>query len=379
MTDELRPRGAPRMNGFTFDQAPLRVYWELTRACDLACRHCRAEAVRDRAADELTTGECERVLSALAAAGPPAPHVVFTGGDPLKRPDLVDLVRAGVARGLGISVAPSATLGLSRETIHALKDAGVSAMSLSLDGPSPAHHDGVRGVLGCFGWTLAAAAHVVGAGIPLQINTLVSAETEPYLEETAALVARLGASRWSLFFLIGVGRGRALRQLTATQCEQTLRWLARNSRWWPFTATTTEAPQYRRVMLQAVHGAGSSGAEMLASPMARGFGIRDGNGIMFIAANGDVTPSGFLPLVAGNVRARDPLAVYRESPLFRALRAPRLFSGRCGDCTYRAICGGSRARAFAASGDVLGEDPLCAWDPAAAPAPRGARDRVPAA
>ena len=370
------------MSGFTFDRAPLRVYWELTRACDLACRHCRAEAVRDRAPDELTTGECERVLSALAAAGTPPPHVIFTGGDPLKRPDLVDLVSAGVARGLGISVAPSATPGLSREVIHALKAAGVSAMSLSLDGPSAAHHDGLRGVLGCFGWTLAAAAHLVGAGIPLQINTLVSAETEPDLEETANLVARLGANRWSLFFLVSVGRGRALRQLTAIQSEQTLRWLARNAGRWPFTASTTEAPHYRRVALQAMHGAGASGAQIQASPLARGFGIRDGNGIMFIAANGDVTPAGFLPLVAGNVRARDPLEVYRESPLFRALRVPRLFSGRCGACTYGAICGGSRARAFAASGDVLGGDPLCAWDPAAAdgaPARTADRDRFAAA
>jgi radical SAM protein len=364
------------VSGFTFDRAPVRVYWELTRACDLACRHCRAEAVPERAPDELTTGECERVLSALAAAGPPRPHVVFTGGDPLKRPDLIELVRAGVARGLGISVAPSATPGLSREMSHALKAAGVSAMSLSLDGPSAAHHDGLRGVLGCFGWTLAATAHIVGAGIPLQINTLVSAETEPDLEETAALVARLGASRWSLFFLISVGRGRALRQLTPTQCEQTLRWLARNAGRWPFTASTTEAPQYRRVALQTMHGTGSSGAEIQTSPLARGFGIRDGNGIMFIAANGDVTPSGFLPLVAGNVRARDPLAMYRESPLFQALRVPRLFSGRCGHCTFGAICGGSRARAFAASGDVLGDDPLCVWDPAASDgeaAPSGAR------
>ena len=351
------------MTTLTFDRAPLRVYWELTRACDLACRHCRADAIPDRSRDELTTEECETVLGSLARTEGPAPHVIFTGGDPLKRPDLVALVRAGVAQGLGVSVAPSATQRLSHEVVHALKDAGVSAMSLSVDGPSAAHHDGLRGVLGCFGWTLAAAARIVGAGIPLQINTLVSAETEPHLEATAELVARIGASRWSLFFLVSVGRGRALRSLTATECEQTLRWLARNAGRWPFVASTTEAPQYRRVTLQLAHDNGGAAAEARSSPRGRGFGIRDGNGIMFIAANGDVTPSGFLPLAVGNVRARDPLELYRESPIFRSLRIPQLFAGRCGVCEFREVCGGSRARAWAATGDVLGEDPLCAWRP----------------
>jgi AdoMet-dependent heme synthase len=349
------------MSALVYDRAPTRVYWELTRACDLACRHCRAEAVRGRARDELSTEECERVLAALARAEGAAPHVIVTGGDPLKRPDLVRLVGAGVARGLGVSVAPSATQSLTHDAVHALKDAGVSAMSLSIDGPSAAHHDGVRGVLGCFGWTLAAAERIVGAGLPLQINTLVSAETEPHLEETAKLVGRLRASRWNLFFLVSVGRGRALRSLTAAECERTLRWLARNAGRWPFVTSTTEAPHYRRVMLQIARDEDLPSDEAHASPRARGFGIRDGNGIMFIAASGDVTPSGFLPLSAGNVRTHDPLALYRDSTLFRALRTPQFFGGRCGACEFHQICGGSRARAWATTGDVLGEDPLCAW------------------
>ena len=348
------------MSAFTFDQAPIRVYWELTRACDLACRHCRAEAVRERAPEELSTEECETVLAALARAHGGAPHVIFTGGDPLKRPDLLRLVSSCTARGLPVSVAPSATVSLTHDAVHALKEAGVSALSLSIDGPSAAHHDGVRGVLGCFGWTLAAAQRIVGAGIPLQINTLVSTETEPHLDETANLVARLGANRWSLFFLISVGRGRALRSLSATDCERTLRWLARNAGRWPFVTTTTEAPHFRRVMLQTARERGESDGQ---APRARGFGIRDGNGIMFITASGEVTPSGFLPLSAGNVRTHDPLTLYRESDLFRKLRRPELFEGRCGACGFRHICGGSRARAWAATGNVLAEDSLCSWQP----------------
>jgi radical SAM protein len=356
------------LRAFRFDRAPVRVYWELTRACDLACRHCRAEAIRDPGPDDLRTEECEAVLDSLAAAGTPLPHVIFTGGDPLRRPDLLHLIRYASGRGLDVSLAPTATPRLTPDLIHALKTAGVSAMSLSIDGPTAAQHDGLRGVLSCFGWTLAAAQHIVAAGIPLQINTLVSADTVPHLEAIADLVARLGAARWSLFFLVNVGRGRLLRQLSPVECEHTLGWLIANAGRWPFTATTTEAPHYRRLVIQRMREAGRTGEQINASPAARGFGMRDGNGIMFIAANGDVTPSGFLPLVAGNVRVTDPLRLYRDGSIFKSLRAPELFSGRCGVCGFRAVCGGSRARAFAATGDPLGEDPLCAWEPAAAAA-----------
>ena len=347
----------------TFERAPARVYWELTRACDLACRHCRAEALSEREPDELTTEECRRVLGRLAAAGPPLPHVVFTGGDPLKRPDLLELVRSAVGLGLGASVAPSATHALSAEAVDALKAAGVGAMSLSLDGSSAARHDGIRGVPGCFDETLAAARHVTGAGIPLQVNTLVTAETEPDLEATAGVVAGLGAARWSLFFLISVGRGRTLTPLGAHACEATLEWLAGRARAWPFVVTTTEAPHYRRVLIESMRRAGASARQITSSPLARSFGFRDGNGIMFIASNGAVTPSGFLPLAAGNAREEDVLEIYRGAPLFRRLREPDSFHGRCGICPFRTLCGGSRARAFAATGDVLGEDPLCAYEP----------------
>jgi MoaA/NifB/PqqE/SkfB family radical SAM enzyme len=301
------------------------------------------------------------VLASLAMA---SPHVIFTGGDPLKRPDLLELIRTAVGLGLDVSVAPSATTALTRDAVLDLKAAGVTAMSLSLDGPDPARHDGLRGVLGCFGWTLAAAARITGAGIPLQINTLVSAETLPHLDAIGELVAKLGASRWSLFFLVQVGRGRSLGQLSPRECEMTLDWVARNGRRWPFTLTTTEAPHYRRVVIQRMQAAGRTAAEIHASPAARGFGIRDGNGILFIAANGDVAPSGFLPLTVGNVREDDVLDLYREAPLFRGLRAPREFAGRCGACAFGFVCGGSRARAWAATGDPLGADPLCTWEPA---------------
>ena len=350
------------MRALVFDEAPRRVYWELTRACDLACRHCRAEAMPGRAPDELSTRECQRIMTELAAAAP-APHVVLTGGDPLKRPDLLRLVGYGTRLGLKISVAPSATTRVTADLLGGLRAAGVEAISLSLDGATAARHDAVRNVLGCFGWTLVAAQRIVATGIPLQVNTLVTAGTARDLEEVAGLVGRLGAARWSLFFLIPTGRGRALRPLDPLETERTLRWAASQSGAWPFTVTTTEAPHYRRIVVEHLRVAGRTAAEIRERPIARSFGLRDGNGIMFIAANGDVTPSGFLPLVAGNVRRANPIEIYREAPLFRLLRSPSALRGRCGVCPFRAACGGSRARAWAASGDVLAEDPLCAYQP----------------
>jgi radical SAM protein len=349
--------------GPVFDQAPLRVYWELTRACDLACRHCRAEAVPSRDPRELSSLEGRRLLDALREAAAP-PRVVLTGGDPLKRPDFWALLRHGVGLGLGVSVAPSGTPTLTAGVVRRLREAGVEAMSLSLDGSDPVRHDGLRGVPGCFARTVTAARAAVEEGIPLQINTLATAETLSDLAAIRDLVEGIGAARWSLFFLVHIGRGRTLRQLSANACEGLLVWLWRRSRQTPLVVTTTEAPHYRRVALQQARTQGSGRDEPRIGPFRpSGFGLRDGNGIMFVSHTGDVQPSGFLPRTEGNVRTSSPLEVYRQSPLFRRLREPERFGGRCGRCEYRQICGGSRARAHAASGDPLGEDPLCAHEP----------------
>jgi len=347
----------------TLDRAPQRVYWELTRACDLACRHCRAEAIPQRDPGELTTAEGRRLLEALREFGDPGPRVVLTGGDPLKRPDFWELLEHGVGLGLGVSVAPSGTPALTPDAVRQLKRDGAEAMSLSFDGSDPGRHDGFRGVPGCFARTVEAAEAAVDAGIALQVNTLVSAETAADLPAIADLVGRLGAGRWSLFFLVQVGRGRVLTQLTPAACERLLAWAWERSRSATFAITTTEAPHYRRVALEGMRASGASRDEVRRSPIRRGFGIRDGNGIMFVSHVGDVTPSGFLPLVAGNVRTASPMAIYRDSPLFRQLREPARFGGRCGRCEFREICGGSRARAYAATGDPLGEDPLCPYEP----------------
>ncbi len=362
---------------FVFGDAPQRIYWEVTRACGLACRHCRAEAMPFRSPWELTTVEAKRLLDQIAEFGSPPPHVIFTGGDPLERPDLYELCGHAVALGIPISLSPSATPRLTRESIRKAKEVGVEAMSLSLDGSTAERHDAIRGIAGTFERTLDCARDIIDSGILLQVNTLVAAETIDDIPAIGDLVASFGAQRWSLFFLVTVGRGKVLSQITPEQCETMLGWVldrARASAGKGPIVTTTEAPFYRRLALQRMHGNGrpaAAGGERggHAQQARRGYGIRDGNGIMFIAHNGDVCPSGFLPVVVDNVRRTRPTDIYRDAPLFRALRDPSSFEGRCGRCEYRAICGGARARAYGATGSALGTDPLCSYEPA-----RGAQE-----
>ncbi len=354
-----------------FDRAPRRIYWEVTRACDLACRHCRAEAVPEREPGELSTGEAGRLLDRLAAFDSPAIHLVLTGGDPLKRPDLFELIERGRMKGLGVSVAPSGTPLLTSEVIAAFKQSGVEAISLSLDGSTAARHDALRGVPGCFARTVDAARAAAEVGLPFQMNTLVSDETLHDLPAIYGVACDLGAARWSLFLLVSVGRGAVLNAITPDACEQLFGWLAGAAIEGGPVVTTTEAPHFRRVVIQRRQrevGLNRRAAHPVHDHAA---GIRDGNGIMFISYKGDVSPSGFLPLCAGNVRRDDPIDIYRSSPLFRGLRDPDGFGGRCGACEFRWVCGGSRARAFAASGDPLAEDPLCRFQPARRERERG--------
>jgi MoaA/NifB/PqqE/SkfB family radical SAM enzyme len=337
-------------HGCRYEQAPRRVYWELTRACALACRHCRAEAQKTRAADELSFDEACSVLRALSAAKP-TPVVVLTGGDPLERPDLFEIITYAKGLGLHVDVAPSVTPKLTLAVVQQLAEHRVGAISLSLDGADAASHDRLRGIDGTFERTLEVAGAIVAAKIPLQINTLVTADTLSELARIRERVAAIGAKRWSLFFLVTTGRGSHLRQITSAQAEQLLEWVVEIAPRSPFVISTTEAPQLRRHLLR------------YGRSKVPGAGIRDGNGVLFISSRGELMPSGFLPLSAGSVRHADPLTVYRESPVFTALRDTSRFAGRCGRCDVKDVCGGSRGRAYAVSGDPLGEDPLCAYLP----------------
>ncbi len=346
-----------------YSKAPFLVYWELTRACDLVCHHCRAEAIAQRHSEELTTSEAKGVLEQIRGFGERIPHLVLTGGDPLKRPDFLDLLEYGAGLGLHMSVAPSATTALTREILHRFKATGVESIALSLDGSTAERHDGFRGVPGCFDTTIKAAGLARAEGLSLQISTLVTAETKADIPEIYRLVRELSPMRWSLFFLIAVGRGNTVREITADQCEDLHHWLCDISKETPFAVATTEAPHFRRVAFTKLRAEGLPLSKIRETPVGRGFGVRDGNGIMFISHTGDVHPSGFLPLVAGNVRNESMVSIYRESETFRTIRQTGKLKGRCSRCEFKEICGGSRARAYAATGDFHETDPLCAYEP----------------
>lgn len=363
------PAGSVKPTRYVFDRAPMLVYWELTRACGLACRHCRAEAIATRDPLELDTAECIGVLDGIREFGRPLPHVVFTGGDPLRRPDLLTLIRAATARGIGSSLAPSATVDLTAEVLRDARAAGTQAISLSLDGPDALRHDTFRRVPGTFAATIRALREAREAGIAVQVNTLVTADNVDDLPAIAEVLAPLDVMRWSLFFLIRVGRGTGLREISPARSERLFRWLLDLEPRVPFQIKTTEAMHYRRVAVRRMEAAGLDRAAIAKTPVGRGFGVRDGNGIVFIAHDGGVSPSGFLPLVAGNVRERSLVDIYRSAPLFTRLRDAGELGGKCGRCAYRAICGGSRARAYAWTGDPLGADPLCPYEPPADGAP----------
>ncbi len=331
------------------DDRPLVVIWEATRACQLACRHCRASAQRRPLPGELDTAAAAGMIGQVQALGPAI--FVITGGDPLERADLWTQVAHATSLGLHTFLAPSATPLLTPEAVEAASRAGCAGFQLSLDGATAQTHDRFRGVGGTFDRTVAAAGWIRAHALPLSIATTVTRDNAEELPAIAARVADLGAGMWSVFFLVPTGRGRRQPEVDAARAEEILGWLLEASGHLPFRVKTTEAPQIRRL------AAGRQPTQATA-------GIGDGRGFAFVAYNGDVWPSGFLPLTAGNVRDQSLAEIYRTSPLFRALRSPDALSGtRCGRCPHRALCGGSRSRAFAHSGDPLGDDPLCAFVP----------------
>ncbi len=354
------------MPAFDFDRAPFLVIWEATRACALACVHCRADAIPRRDPRELTTEQSFDLINQIADFGDPPPVFVLTGGDPMRRPDLPDIVRYASARGLIVAMTPSGTAAVTRERLRDLKDAGLSRIAVSLDSADPDVHDAFRGVKGSYAWTIRIIEHAQALGLPLQINTTVSRITRPSLEALARQIRAWPVALWAVFFLVRTGRGASLDQVSAQQCEQVLTWLYDLSLSSPFGIKTTEAPHFHRVIWQRDRELGtdriaqtSRRSSLLRAPRS----VNDGNGFVFVDHLGEICPSGFLPISSGNVKTDDLVSVYRDAEIFRRLRNPEALSGKCGRCEFRELCGGSRARAYAATGSIMASDPLCAYDP----------------
>jgi radical SAM protein len=353
-----------------FDRRPILIFWETTRACTLACRHCRASAIAEPLPGELSSAEAETFLRQLAGFGLPRPVLVATGGDVLMRADLDDLAATAHDAGLPLALAPSVTPLLSEERAASFRDLGVRVASISLDGASAEVHDGVRGVPGHFEATLEAIRCLRRHRITVQVNTVVMRDTVEDLPAVARLVREAGASIWELFFLVQVGRGQDLAELSAEENEHVCHFLVDASRL-GLIVRTVEAPFFRRVAAERAAGSAppddglyrrlAAALGPVDGPMhVQTKGTRDGRGVLFVGHDGTISPSGFLPLELGNVRTDDVVDVYRGHPLLRRIRAAD-FTGRCGTCRWRDVCGGSRARAYATSGDPLAEDPGCPY------------------
>jgi radical SAM protein with 4Fe4S-binding SPASM domain len=346
-----------------FERAPLVAIWEVTRACDLRCLHCRADAVTRRDPRELSTAQALDLVEQFAELEPGV--LVLTGGDPLKRPDLFEIIDAAVARQLAVAIAPSVTPLLTADAVARLAGSGVGRIALSLDGPDAALHDGLRGVPGSFAATLDAVAAVRAAGLPLQLNTSLTPRTVGALPAIGALIGALAPVLWSVFFVVPVGRASLAQTLDAATCEFVFHFLYDWSERTGLAVKTTAAPAYRRVVLQRD---AARGKDRPRRP--RPLPVNDGKGFIFVSHRGEVFPSGFMPLAVGNVGIQRLAHIYRDSGILRALRTDALIEGKCGICPFRAVCGGSRARAYATTGSLFASDPACAYVPPRASDPR---------
>ncbi|MCX5385509.1 TIGR04053 family radical SAM/SPASM domain-containing protein [Streptomyces sp. NBC_00083] len=377
-------------------ERPFIVIWEATRACPLACLHCRAEAQPDRDPGELDGTDARRLMDQIAAFGKPSPLFVITGGDPFQRPDLNDLVAYGTSLGLRVAVSPSGTPTLTRARLTAVRDAGAVALSLSLDGSTAERHDAFRGVDGVFDWTLDGWRTARALGLKVQINTTVTRAALPDLADIAALVRREGAMLWSGFVLVPTGRGADLGAPAPHEIEDVLHFLYDCGS--VIATKTTEGHHFRRVALQRAILArheeqpelGPLYRQLSARAQELGFfdgarrpvrrppmDVSSGRGFVFVSHTGEVHPSGFLPVTAGNVKHHPLAEIYRGSALFTTLRDPALLRGACGRCEFNTVCGGSRSRAYGLTGDVLAADPGCAYEPGTFPHQDELRELVP--
>jgi len=387
-----------------FKQRPFTVVWETTRACDLACVHCRAEANPQRSRAELTFEEAQGLVQSIKTFGTPYPIFVLTGGDPAKRSDIFDIITYARAQGLRVAMTPSATPLITRDAVRRFADAGLVRLALSLDGKDALSHDSFRGVAGSFNRTLQILDWCREFGLETQIHTTVTRHVLDDLPAIAEIIAQRGIKLWALFLLIVVGRAARpeIRRLNlnARQFESLFHWLYDLTKSAPFDVTPREGYHYRRVLLQRrAAELGVTAEDLLANAEKKEWtptelassaqatrivraplGVNDGKGIVFVSHEGDVQPSGFLNLIGGNVRSEPLMNIYRNSPVFLRVRDYSLIQGKCGLCEFKSICGGSRARAYAITGDSMSSDPYCvhqpvAWQARRIPAKPQAEDR----
>ena len=342
-----------------FNQAPLLLIWEVTRSCELACRHCRASAENRRDPLELSTEQGFRLIDDVAKMG--TPLIIFTGGDPLQRDDLEDLIRYGKSVGLRVGTIPATTPRLTRERLQSIQAAGVDQIAFSIDGATEAEHDDFRRVPGSFKLAMQGAAWAKELGLPLQANTVFGSWNIHRFKDIADLVASLGVVFWEVFLLVPTGRGTELTGCTAEEVESLFAQIHEYSKKANYIIKITEGQHYRRYVAQHKSPDSKPGGRPDFFSIKA---VHAGNGFCFVDHTGNINPSGFLPLNCGNVRDVSVIDVYRNHPTFKKLKDPSLIEGKCAVCPYLDVCGGgSRARSFAVTNELFAEEPACAFVP----------------
>ncbi len=329
---------------------PLRmVAWELTRNCNLNCIHCRAKATLGPHQGELTTEECKKIIDDIASFA--SPTVILTGGEPLMREDLFEIIRYGNEKGLRLVIAVNGTL-LDRDKALMLKETGIQRVSMSVDGKDGRSHDSFRGVQGSFDAVVRAGKVLREIGLPFQINTTVTRLNVDDLGEIYEFVKAIGAVAWHVFLLVPVGRGEGLRgeELNAKMYEDVLEWLYATEKKNELEMKVTCAPHYYRIVKEK-------------GDTPKSAGCLAGKSFMFISNRGIAQPCGYLEAPAGDVIKEGVQKVWEGSPVFTKLRDIRSYQGKCSACKFLAICGGCRARAYELRGDMLGEEPYCSYVP----------------
>jgi len=353
-----------------YERHPI-VVWELTRACDLQCTQCPMGADTARSPLELSTYEGYKTIDQIAAIEPS--RFVISGGDPLERDDVYQFIEYSVRRGLDPHVALSPTTSVTQQAIAELARAGASHVVVSIDDVDGQRHDELRGMTGGFATTMLAMRWAREAGLGIEVNTLVARRNAKQLGGILELLELNGADAWNLYFLVPVGASKTIEQLGPDEVEQVFRFV--DDAGSHVRIRIIEAPHYRRHRMQQVLADRQKRYEAImeseqwpdfsgyAGDEKQPLATHDARGIIFISHSGEVRPSEFLPISAGNIRYRSLGAIFRGGDLFVALREPSNLKGKCGRCEFSRICGGSRARAFALTGDVFAADPLCSYEP----------------
>lgn len=331
------------------------VMWELTRACRLSCAHCAIGAQQRRSPLELSTYEAYKTIDQIVALRPE--EFIITGGDVLERADIFQLTDYARRRGVAPTVTVSVTPSLTGAVVGKLRHNGAARLAIGVDSSSPDRHDATRGVDGNFSSTLLALRWARTADLPLEINTLLNRRNFNDLQTIAELLGDIGATRWNVFLLVPTGNSKNVSALTADEVEKAFEILYELSSRTPYTIRTFEGPQYNRFVAQ------KAAKERLELQPTFGHPVPKNKELLFISHTGEVSASPFLPLTAGNVRYQPLSIIYRSSDLFAALRDTSNLKGKCSRCEFKTICGGSRARSFATTGDLFGSDPLCAYQP----------------